>query len=86
MSSLVDAGRIVALDQELFMTRAHLEGAIEAVRATLGGREGLGPADFREALPVTRRHLLPILAWMDQNGVTDRGEDGRSVPLPSLTD
>jgi selenocysteine-specific elongation factor len=81
LTSLLDEGRIVALDQDLYISRPALDGAIDAVRTTLGGRVGLGPADFREALPVTRRHLLPILAWLDQHGVTDRRDDGRSVPI-----
>jgi len=45
----------------------------------LGGREGLGPADFREVLPVTRKHLLPILVYLDTRGVTQRLDDGRRV-------
>jgi selenocysteine-specific elongation factor len=81
LASLVDQGHVIALDQDLYISRLVLDGAVEAVRATLGGREGLGPADFREALPVTRRHLLPILAWLDQQGVTDRRDDGRAVPI-----
>lgn len=81
VASLVDEGRLIALDQDLYISTPALEGAIDAVRSVLGGREGLGPADFREALPVTRRHLLPILAWFDQQGVTDRRDDGRAVPI-----
>ena len=81
LASLLDEGRVVALDQDLYISRPALDGAIEAVRTTLGGKAGLGPADFREALPVTRRHLLPILAWLDQHGVTDRSDDGRTVSI-----
>jgi len=46
----------------------------------LGGREGLGPADFRDVLPVSRKHLIPILNYFDGAGVTLRDADGRSVP------
>ena len=53
--------------------------------AELGGQGGLGPADFRRALPVTRKHLIPILAHFDQTGVTIREPAGRRVAasLPS---
>ena len=44
-----------------------------------GGRGRLGPADFREVLPVTRRHLIPLLAYLDGLGVTVRGDGGRQV-------
>ena len=45
----------------------------------LGGQEGLGPADFRRVLPVTRKHLIPILGYLDGLGVTTRLETGRRV-------
>jgi hypothetical protein len=50
------------------------------VSELLGGRSDLGPADFKDALPVTRKHLLPILAHFDQIGVTVRKGNVREVP------
>ena len=59
----------------------------------LGGREGLGPAHFRDVLPVTRKHLIPLLGHFDAEGVTHRADGARKVankpclmpvfPLPS---
>jgi selenocysteine-specific elongation factor len=57
-----------------------LAEADERVRDTLAGRTGLGPADFREALPVTRKHLIPLLNYLDGQGTTIRTESGRDVP------
>lgn len=82
IDDLVAHEHIVALDEGLYISRAALDEAVRAVRDSLEGRAGLGPADFREAIPVTRRHLLPILAWCDREGVTERGDEGRRV-LPS---
>jgi selenocysteine-specific elongation factor len=79
LDGLVRDGTLVQLDHEIYIDAAALAGAVGAVREQLGGRDDLGPADFREAIPVTRRHLLPILAWMDREGVTVRSGDGRSV-------
>lgn len=79
LAGLVEAGRLVVLDHGLYLSAPTARAAVKAVTTSLGGREGLGPADFREALPVTRRHLLPILAWMDRTGVTRRSGDGRAV-------
>ena len=45
----------------------------------LGGQAGLGPADFRKVLPVTRKHLIPLLRYLDGIGVTTRLETGRRV-------
>ncbi len=81
IEDLERAGALVRLDHGLFIDRSVLARAVEEIRARLGGREGLGPADFREAVPVTRRHLLPILVWCDEEGVTRREGTVRSVPV-----
>ena len=72
-------GHLVALEDELFMDAASFSGAAERVATELGGATGLGPADFREVLPVTRKHLIPILTHFDQTGLTIRGPNGRDV-------
>jgi selenocysteine-specific elongation factor len=64
----------------LYVDSAELERARQRVRERLGGRRDLGPADFREALPVTRKHLIPLLNYLDGEGTTRRGDGGREVP------
>jgi selenocysteine-specific elongation factor len=73
-------GRLTRVDPELFFWSEALKGAIENVRSVLAGRSDLGPSDFRDALPVTRKHLMPILARLDQTGVTIRRGNLRDVP------
>ena len=73
-------GALVALENGFFVDASTLHEAGDAVRAALGGRTGLGPADFKDVLPVTRRHLIPLLGWMDRTGITVRRADGREVP------
>lgn len=77
---LEQAGDIVALNDDFFADADALGRGAHEVEARLGGRTGLGPADFREVLPVTRRHLLPLLACFDRIGVTVRRGSGRDVP------
>jgi selenocysteine-specific elongation factor len=81
MRRLEDAGRLTPLDDGLFIWTAALDAAEAEVRRRLAGRTGLGPADFKEAVPVSRRHLLPILAWLDRTGVTRRDPGGRTVTV-----
>ena len=76
---LESRGRLVALENELFMEAEGFAAAAERVATELGGATGLGPSDFREVLPVTRKHLIPILSHFDQTGLTTRGPDGRDV-------
>lgn len=64
----------------VYLSNEALDGAVARIRAVLGGRRGLGPADFRETLPVSRKRLIPLLNYLDGLGVTVRAGDGRDVP------
>ncbi len=77
---LEEVGAIRQVADGLYVESDALDRAARRVRETLGGRRNLGPADFREALPVTRKHLIPLLNFFDGQGTTVRGEDGRDVP------
>jgi len=72
-------GEVVALEGELFFARKALNRAGTAVVTSLGGRSGLGPADFREVLGVTRKYLLPVLRYLDVEGITTRVGEDRTV-------
>ncbi|HKJ93639.1 MAG TPA: selenocysteine-specific translation elongation factor [Longimicrobiales bacterium] len=77
---LAREGAIVALKPDLFFARSALEHAAAEVRRRLAGRDGLRPADFRTALAVSRKYLIPLLEHLDARGVTVRRGDTRSVP------
>jgi selenocysteine-specific elongation factor len=72
-------GQLVNLDREFFFSAAAVRRAGESVVDQLAGATDLGPADFREILPVTRKHLLPLLRYFDLMGITTRLGDGREV-------
>ena len=78
---LEEDGRLVQLEPGLLVDAEALEAGIARTVDALGGATGLGPADFREVLPVTRRHLLPILRYLDRTGVTRNTGDVREVVL-----
>ena len=77
---LESMGRVTLVADGLYVLTDELDRAIERIRSGLGGRAGLGPADFRDVLPVSRKHLIPLLNFFDGIGVTMRSADGRSVP------
>jgi selenocysteine-specific elongation factor len=70
---------VVALGQDLYAARPALAAAAAAVRRELAGRGPLGPAEFRECIPVSRKYLIPILEYFDRIGVTRRTGDRRLV-------
>ncbi|MSR36666.1 MAG: selenocysteine-specific translation elongation factor [Gemmatimonadetes bacterium] len=78
-------GELTSVDHGLFMAKAAVDAAAGEVTLKLGGRKNLGPKDFREIIPVTRKHLMPLLSHFDNRGVTVRRGEGREVPHPSGT-
>ena len=79
LKAMERARQIVALGPELYMAPSALEAAALAVRRALAGRGPLGPAEFKESIPVSRKYLIPILEYFDRIGVTQRVGDGRLV-------
>ena len=76
---LAAKGRARLLGDSYWVATETLAEAAVRVAGELGGREGLGPADFREVLPATRKHLIPVLAYFDATGLTTRAAGGRRV-------
>lgn len=76
---LVEEGEVVALGPELYVSRRNLESAIAETRRLLSGRGPLSAAEFRDAVPVSRKYLIPILEHFDKIGVTRRSGDHRVV-------
>ncbi len=71
-------GDVVAISPDLFMDRQILGHALAAVRRQLGA--GALPAgEFKAALPVSRKYLIPLLEYLDRIGVTKRDGDLRRV-------
>lgn len=73
-------GRLVRLEHDLFIDAATLRATVAAVRHRFAGRAGVTPGDFREVVDISRKHLMPLLAYMDREGITVRSGEGRSVP------
>lgn len=79
LSLMEEDGEVVNVDGDFFFHREEVHRASLAVIEKFAGADNLGPADFREVLPVTRRHLLPLLRFFDLLGVTTRIGDQRKV-------
>ena len=77
---LHEAGAVRQVAEEYYVVIEALDAAVGRVRSALRGQDSLGPSDFRAALPVTRKHLIPLLNHLDGLGVTLRTPDGRQVP------
>lgn len=76
---LEEEGAVVALGSELYVSKTSLDQAITETRRLLTGRGPLTVTEFREAIPVSRKYLIPILEHFDEIGITRRKGDQRSV-------
>ena len=80
---LVEAGLVVRLTPDLLLTAKREQELREAVSRVLVELDEPTPSDFREALGVTRRYLIPMLEYLDSIGVSERSPTGR-IPGPAI--
>jgi selenocysteine-specific elongation factor len=81
----VRQGTVVRIGDGRYYDRSELERAARLVLAALRDREELAPSEVRDVLQLTRKHLIPILEWMDSRGLTVRaGDVRRRGPLAHL--
>ena len=74
---LVKRGLVVDQDGVFFATSA-LDAARSVLAEMLAAQpDGVTVAEVRERLGTTRKYALPLLAWLDGNGVTRRRGDVR---------
>ena len=72
-------GELVQLEPGRYLDREALRSGIAAARHALGDRSDLGPGDFRAVWGLTRKHLIPLLEYLDRTGVTERTGDVRRL-------
>lgn len=79
LGMLLGDGSLKVLDEGLYIWSDALDASVDRIIEHFGGRDGLTPSDFREVIPVTRKHLMPLLGFLDGEGVTVRTGDLRAV-------
>jgi selenocysteine-specific elongation factor len=69
----------VRVGADRYYSRAALDEVVASVVRHLGSVESSAPAEFRELLGLSRKYLIPLLEWMDSQGITVRAGDGRRL-------
>lgn len=72
--ALIRSRAVVEISGDLIYLPGVVEEVIERTRAMTGG---FTVAEFRDALHITRKHAIPLLEWLDRNGITVRTGDIR---------
>ncbi len=69
-------GDLIRIDEDLVYLPEQIE-KIKTLLKSLSG--GFTVADFRDACGISRRHAVPLLEWLDRDGVTERDGDLRRL-------
>ena len=70
-------GMVVALGGERYCDASSVAGAVARLEATLVVGAVYQPGALREALGISRKHLMSLLEQLDRQGVTERAAEGR---------
>jgi selenocysteine-specific elongation factor len=74
---LVREGTAIRIGKDRYYDRTALESAARSVLVELKTRGQVTPSEVRVILGLTRKHIIPILEWMDAQGLTVRVGDAR---------
>lgn len=74
---LAERGDLVAVTPDLYYDRQAIEEAKARLAGALAGGRAGPPSELRELLGVTRKHLIPLLEYLDAAGFTRRTPAGR---------
>ncbi|MFQ5968301.1 MAG: selenocysteine-specific translation elongation factor [Acidimicrobiia bacterium] len=76
LHAMVRKGHLVAVSEELL----YLPEQLDDLRASLNDlSEPFTVAQFRDAFSISRKYAVPLLEWLDSEGVTQRRGDLRSL-------
>ena len=79
---LQDSGTTKAVTPELHVAAAALETMEARVRELLADGAPAPPARFKETFGLSRKYLIPLLEYLDREGVTRRTTEGRVLARP----
>ena len=77
MRHLMETGRLVHIQGDLFMDPASLQEAKDKVQTFLDQKGEISVSEMRDLLDSTRKYLIPLLEYFDAIGFTARKGDKR---------
>ena len=74
---LRDEGRIVGITPEIYIANEERDALVTRMVELLANGRPAPPTRFKEALGLSRKYLIPMLEYLDREGVTRRTGEGR---------
>ena len=85
MRVLERARSVVRVSDDLYFLRDSIEGVARTLRDELSESDEITPAMFRDRFETTRKYAIPLLEYLDREGVTIRKGDVRRLKAPRAT-
>ena len=79
---LLQTGEAVELSKEIVLTADAYKQAVGEVRRVLSERGSATTSELRQALSTSRRVIIPLLEYLDTQGITRREGDKRVLAKP----
>ncbi|MBN2357725.1 SelB C-terminal domain-containing protein, partial [candidate division KSB1 bacterium] len=79
LSALIGLGQIIRLEGDLYFTQKTVKTAENFLRQYAAKQPEISVSEFRERLNTTRKYAVPLLAYFDQTGLTERVGDVRKI-------
>lgn len=77
MRSFRDENLLIPVAEGLLFYHQAIEDVLSQLKEAFAGQESLGVPAFKELTGTTRKHAIPLLAWLDKKGYTRREGDLR---------
>jgi selenocysteine-specific elongation factor len=74
---LRDEGQIVGITPEIYIAQEERDALVTRIADLLADGEPAPPTRFKEELGLSRKYLIPVLEYLDREGVTRRTGEGR---------
>ncbi|HOS96092.1 MAG TPA: SelB C-terminal domain-containing protein, partial [Deltaproteobacteria bacterium] len=79
LAFLCREGRLVRINDELYLSGEHERALRERVREFIEQNQALGPADMKTIVGATRKYAIPFLEYLDRIHFTIRVGDARKL-------
>ena len=79
MRLLERSGAVARVSDDLYFLQDTINGVTRALRAELSDSDEITPAMFRDRFNTTRKYAIPLLEYLDREGVTVRTGDVRRL-------
>ncbi len=70
------AARVVRVGDEMWLTQPHAQAVVDQVLAAFADREAFTTGELKDALGLTRKHLIPLAEYLDSERITVRDPAG----------